>query len=93
MAQSVIVTLFDTMVYRVFRSGKDQAAGVSWITIRRYFASGTMTSSCFFVRTRSSLSSSCRKDRKSALACFFACLGAVRRSQGLQQRGPSQKGK
>lgn len=35
-----------------------QAAGVSWMTVRRYFVSGTMTISCFFVRNRRSRSSS-----------------------------------
>ena len=35
------------------------AGGVSCTTTRRYFGSGTMTSSCFFVRNRSNFSSSC----------------------------------
>lgn len=37
------------------------AAGVSWIRTNMYFISGTMTSSCFFVRNRSSFSSSCNR--------------------------------
>lgn len=36
----------------------NQAGGVSWMTVRRYFASGTMTISCFFVRSRSNFSPS-----------------------------------
>lgn len=35
-----------------------QAGGVSWTTISRYLTSGTMTSSCFFVRSRNNFSSS-----------------------------------
>lgn len=35
-----------------------QAGGVSCTTIRRYFASGTMTNSCFLVRNRNSFKSS-----------------------------------
>lgn len=36
-----------------------QAGGVSCTTTRMYLSSGTMTSSCFFVRRRKSFSSSC----------------------------------
>ena len=42
--------------YRVYQ--RFHAGGVSWTTVRRYFASGTMTISCFLVRNRSNLSSS-----------------------------------
>lgn len=41
-----------------------QAAGVSWTTMSRYLGSGTITSSCFRVRTRSSFNSSCEVYRQ-----------------------------
>lgn len=46
------------IIHRYTARRTDQAAGVSCTTMRRYFASGTMTSSCFLVRTRNSFSSS-----------------------------------
>lgn len=57
----LIISFFFFISYKTCERGSFHDAGVSvsWITIKRYFGSGTMTSSCFFVRSRKSLSSSC----------------------------------
>ena len=39
--------------------GPEAHAEVSWTTINRYLGSGTMTNSCFLVRSRSNFTSSC----------------------------------
>lgn len=73
-----------------------QAGGVSCTTIRRYFGSGTMTSSCFFVRNRKSRISSCRTHRFSKTevghvfraSSTYLVINVLHELTGLVDKGP-----